>query len=252
MRKFATRTARWSVLAVAFGIVPAVANAGAINISDPALRVQASSSLGSAEFLVPVSSLQEFPAGSGSYRFFQLTPIQMTDTNTGNLIATLTQGVIFLDPSPTPARIGLNFTMVSGDATTQIVLRSALMDSLAATPATGEGSAGLTLTDLGQNGASLVGNGPTGGAYLAQYNGLTPIGATFLEGMNALGTSGTMVDSVSRPLAAIPGQVDDMSAQFGFTMTGNDQVSGTSTYRITPEPASLALFALAAAALRRR
>lgn len=247
MRKMICGKSVWSCAALA---VASAAPAFAGTISDPAFTVQATSSLGSAVFSVPAAMLEEFPPASGNFRFIQNTPVALMDN--GNLIATLDQGVVFYDPSPIPSSIGMNFTITSGDATTSIIVSSAMLDSLAASSASGEASAGMTLTDLGSNGAELTGNGPAGGAYLAQYNGQAPGGTTFLEGITSLSTTGTMVDSVNMPMSPIGGMVADMSAQFAFTMSGSDQVSGTSSYRIIPEPSSLALMGVALLLRRRR
>lgn len=233
--------------AIAACALSSLASADAV-INDPVFTVTATSSLGSASFSVNSSSLQEFPAGSGRFRFLQLTPVALQDGP--NLIGTLTQGTLFLNPDP---QIGLGFAVQAGAADTVFSITSSTLSFVGITNPIVEASAAITTTDIGNNNASLVGINPGGGAYLAQYNGSVPAGITYLNGIPSVGGFG----SNSAPINAGPDVLVgttavDMSARFSFSLTAGDLASGTSNFLITPEPASLALLALSALVLRRR
>jgi hypothetical protein len=217
-------------------------------ISDPALVITATSSLGTADFTVPVGALDEFMPGQ--FRFLQLLPLALIDGNNGNTIATLGQATLVLNPN---SQISMGFSLTSGDADTQISISSAVLSfAPGIDSAIGSATAAMTLTDVQGNGASFTGTGPGGSSYSAHYNGAAPGGSIFASGIAGLSTGGSDDDNfgvLNLPIGSI---VDNMSAQYSFTMSANDLVSGTSTYTVTPEPSSLALMALAALAARRR
>lgn len=233
-----------SMLALAGSVIAAPVG----TISDPAMVITASSSLGTASFSVPVGSLDEFLPGQ--FRFLQLVPVPLVDGNNGNTIATLGQATLFLRPDP---QIGMGFSLTSGDAETQITISSAMLSFAPGIgSAVGSASAAITLTDVQGNGATLTGTGPGASAYSAHYNGAAPGGTVFASGLPGLSTGGSDDDNFDALNLAIGPIVDNMSAQYSFSMSANDQASGTSTYTVTPEPSSLALLALAALAARRR
>jgi uncharacterized protein (TIGR03382 family) len=148
---------------------------------------------------------------------------------------------------------------MAGAMDTEFTITSALLSfGTPIDPASGRATAAVTVTDLLGNGAQLTGLGPGGGAYVAGYNGLVPGGSTFAELIPSLAApafSSNAVDSDfpgGGAFAAIAGGVNDMSAQFNFTLSANDLASGTSNFEIIPAPATMALLGVGALLGRRR
>jgi hypothetical protein len=162
-------------------------------------------------------------------------------------------------------QVDLSFAVQSGPSDTVFFIASALLDYGGGARTTRAG-ASFTLTDFDGGSATLTGIGDTGGGYLAQYNGWAgdpfggPQGTTFAEGiysMNA-GFFETVTEDFNYPesgWAYIGEPVIDMSSLVSFTLSAQDLASGTSTYVLVPEPASLLLLAfggVAAFGRRRR
>jgi hypothetical protein len=158
--------------------------------------------------------------------------------------------------------VNLSFSVQAGAANTAFHIGSALLSDFdPITDAIGYAHASYTLTDFDANSAALTGVGDTGGAYLAQYNGWAgdpfggPQGTTFAEGIFSMsaGFLETVTEDFDHPesgYVAIEDTVYDMSSLVSFTLTARDLASGTSSYVIVPEPATLALLGLGVMALR--
>lgn len=152
-------------------------------------------------------------------------------------------------------QVNLGFTLVAGNAaTTTFLVQSALLSFSPLANPLGQTSGTLTVTDsFGFNGATMSKVGGSNGQYRSEYNGFVPGGTAFAELINSVsagaGGSNSVTDSFANSIA---GSVSDMSAQVQFTLTRRDTASGTTDYRITPEPTTVALLGLAVLALRRR
>ncbi len=185
--------------------------------------------------------------------------VEVLGDTTGKVLATLnpdggTWGYsYFSDPQVT-----LNFAVQAGGANTTVMIGSALLTFPAIANAQAQASAAFSLTDTTGNGATLTGLAPGGGAYLADYNGYVPGGAHFasvISGMTVVNPFGTANSSANVPNSGYTaiGAASDMSSMVHFQLSPFDLASGTSTFVIVPEPASLALLSLGAFfALRRR
>lgn len=173
----------------------------------------------------------------------------------GDVIATLTSARVMYQADP---QVGIIFDVLAGATDTQFTISSGLLSFAGISGATGVASAGLTVTDAGQDdGALATGNGGSGGsAYQANYNGLAPAGTLFAEFIPSVAVStpgGSNSGSGSTGgFIAIPGTVSSMSAQYSFLLSADDSASGTSNFVIIPEPASLGLLLAGALALIRR
>lgn len=222
--------------------------------SDIVFSVTATNAGGSGTFEVPADDLIFDPA-TGGYRWAQQTPVPIFDEVTRGIVATLVTGNLFIQTDP---QINLGFSVQAGDSDTEFTITSALLSFPTISNAEGRASAGLTATDVTGDGATLTGTGPGGGAYLAQYNGFVPGGATFSELVPSVVAPqfGSWSEFENDPngggFRAIADPVSDMSAQLNFTLSQNDLASGTTNFIIVPEPASLMLIAIGALALRRR
>lgn len=240
---------RFFVPALSVGALMLVSTASA-DLSNVVFRIEATNSLG--------SGVYEVTADQGSWDGDTYTwgggNVDIMDEG-GNVIATLMHAQVNAVADP---QVGILFDVVAGATDTQFTISSGELSFPAITNATGVASAGLTVTDAGQdNGAIATGNGGSGGsAYQANYNGLAPAGTLFAEFIPSVivstpGGSSTGSGSTGG-FIAIPGTVTSMSAQYSFMLSALDSASGTSNFVIVPEPASVALLALGALALIRR
>jgi len=183
-------------------------------------------------------------------------------SNPGVVIGTLKELALSYDADPA---INLHFSVVAGGSTTTFTITSALQavnPPIPAAVARGRATSAFSVTDgpLG-GGATLAGLEPGGGAYIAQYNGFVPGGATFasqIQQITFIPPDRSRSDSVNDPDAdpthyrAVGATVNDISAEIKFTLTPRDLASGSTTYEIMPEPAGLMLLAAGAAGLRWR
>lgn len=173
-----------------------------------------------------------------------------------------TGSVYYADPI-----VNLNFSVQAGATSTVFRIASALLTfpTIPAPLAKGSASAAFSVTDVNGNGATLTGIGdPFGaqGGYLAQYNGLAgnlpfPAGTTFAElhnSVTALPFSTRTVSTNVPPagLQNIGTALNDMSSLVSFTLSARDLASGTTSFFVIPEPASLALLAAGGLLLARR
>ncbi len=175
----------------------------------------------------------------------------------GTILGTLSQFDVMIREDP---EVNLNFAVQSGSSATHFHIASELFTFAPITNPIGTASAAMTVSDQDGTGAQLLGAGPNGGAYLAQYNGWAgdpingPSGTTFHEGIVEIDADPFLSadDSTNQDWTAIGETVESMSALISFDLTANDLASGTSHFEIVPEPASIGLLALGAFALLRR
>ncbi len=258
-------------LAVA-GMLLAVAAAQAGTISNVIFRVEASNAQGwgYAEF---TSDQLVYNSGTNSYGWSTIaTDIFKNGDPFEDTIAMLNSATLTLVSSPAAGsayRINLGFNVGSGLSDTRFTIwspkigfNSTIPPSMLQAPAGGgRATASIGVTDVNGNGATLEGYGPVGiGAYVAQYNGF-PVGTKFIDLCNYVhaNAGGGGSESQTYPTGAgnenIAVAVSDMSAVLDFTLTYGDTGSGTTTYKIVPEPAAtflLVLAGLAALTARRR
>jgi MYXO-CTERM domain-containing protein len=230
-----------------------LANVASATITNWAFRITATNTEGTASYEIPLSALSFVPA-LNRWVFSQPTSVDL-ESDSGDFIARLDQATGFYVDDP---QINVGWAVSAGDSLTTFVIESGLLSFTPFGDAVGRASAAYTVTDADfSDVAELVGTGPGGRAYLAQYNGFAPGGTTFsalIAGVSAP-PGGSFSVSENDPITgdrAIAGIVSDMSVRMQFTLTGGDTASATTNYRITPEPTSLALLALGLLALRRR
>jgi hypothetical protein len=207
-------------------------------------------------FLIDVESALGSESWSIASADVDFDPLTNTWSWTGTEIqlgqvATLNQANLVIVGDP---QIALGFALTAGAADTTVTITSAVLSFDPLVNPDGAASAGVTLTESGGDPtASLVGlAGDVGSAYAAYYN--VPPGTVFAEFVAGLTTDTTISASGNTGgWVSIADTVGNMQAQFSFTLTAQDQVSGTSNFLIVPEPAGLALLALGGvAALARR
>jgi hypothetical protein len=241
-------------IAVCVAAVTLLVGAPAIaDISDIVFEIQATNAQGTATFQVPLT------AGSGNSDYYSWSSNQTIELRDGQeLIGSLASGRVdvFSDPA-----ISLNFSMQAGTTPTTFTVKSALLSFPTVTGASGRASAGINLTDFDGDGASLTALAPLTGAYLANYNGFVPGGATFanmiaqisVDGINnpfGTSTGGGMQPAVGYMPIGAP--VSNISTQISFMVSANDLASGTSVFEVIPEPTSVLLLAAGLVLVARR
>lgn len=157
-------------------------------------------------------------------------------------VAMLNQANLVIVGDP---QIALGFAVTAGGADTTVTITSAVLSFDPLVNPDGAASAGVTLTETGGDPtASLVGlTGDVGSAYAAYYN--VPPGTVFAEFVSGLATDTTISDDGNTGgWVPIVDTVSNMQAQFSFTLSAEDQASGTSNFLIIPEPTNLVLLAL--------
>ncbi len=255
-------------LLIALGLAVGMAGwATAGTVSNSVFRIEASNADGSgflefyANELVYNSSTNAWDWNKGYTEIL---------SGAGDTIAELDSATmsLMIDPTPDkPYRINLGFAVHAGGSETQFSIRSGLItfsttldpNMLQSPTGGGRATASLGITDENGNGATLLAVGQTGiGAYRAHYNGWYSGGTAFstLVNMVSAGPGGSGSGGQSYPSGSgyqsINVAVSDMSAGLGFTLTAQDSASGTTSYRILPEPAGLSLVALGLLLVRRR
>jgi len=189
------------------------------------------------------------PSGSWSWSL----PMPIEAYSGGLLLGTIDALTLTVDGDPgvslafavTAGPGGLNFTWSGGPVAVPTY-----------TNPIAYASAGITLTDLDSNGASLIGLYPGSKAYEAVYN--TTVGWAYLLDNLTAGVDETAVRSGRQPASGrqtIFDTLTSIQSQFKFSLSANDQASGTSRFDVQPipEPASaLLLLSGLAVFLRRR
>ncbi len=230
----------------------------ATTLSDVTFQIRASNDMGSGTWELRINPEDL----NGDYDWALPSPVNIM-SSTGEKLGTLTEASLFYaDPDgvdgPASQQVTLGFAVQAGALDTDFSIDSAFVQFAPIANASGRASASITATDVLGGGAVLTGSGPGGGAYLAQYNGFVPGGATFAEGIQSViapingSNSGSLNEPNGGGFQAIGGSVANMSAQLNFNLTAFDIASGTSNYEIVPEPASLGLLLIGAATMFRR
>ncbi len=172
------------------------------------------------------------------------------------VLGTISQASLSILADP---QVNLAFSVQAGEQPeTQFMLTTGLLAFIPIAEASARADAAFTVLDFFGEGTVLTGDGPTGGAYLAQYNGVVPTGTTFaerIEEIAVLPPDTLAVDSFiyPDPSGYLPiGYAESMSAQVAFTLTSFGFASGSSNFEIIPEPTALCLLVLGALSLRRR
>ncbi len=145
--------------------------------------------------------------------------------------------------------VNLNFDVFAGGANTAFGIGSGPLNFAQFSSAQGIASASVGVTDILGGGATLAPNAP--GMYRAFYNGGTTFSDLLTSSLVA-GQFSSAQDDDSFGYAAIGGSVDEIAAEWAFTLTAFDSAAGTSTFSVVPAPGSAMLLAFAGIAVTRR
>jgi hypothetical protein len=230
-----------------------VAQAG---YTDPGLVFTATNAQGVGS--VTISLAQGAPLPNGGWQWVLVGP-PIPIMSGLNTLGTITQASITMIDSG--GLVASSFAVTSGNSATNFMIGSGLVFFPTQINPSARASAGLTVTDNTGNGASVTGNRPGGSVYSSHYNGLAPGGTTFsnliagpLVEPAAFGSESTNQSFPAAPGAftTVVGSVSNLSTIWDFTVTANDQASGTSVFVLTPAPGSVALLGLGGLVLGRR
>ena len=247
---------------VAAAMTASALTAGA-QVTDPLITISASSSLGSGSASFSSGDMGAIVQPNGGIVFILFSPLTIVDQNNNNIIGRVTQLTVVnnADSTDTPgvsdALSSIGFTVFAGDADTTFNMTASFINTGAVANAALRATASVNVTDNTGDGATLAGLGAGGTFFNAAYNGGTTF-ADVVTGPLVVGPIDSTSSSEDVPAGAgvfapIGLALNNMQAQFNFSLTAGDSAGGTSGYFSIPSPASAALFGLAGvAAIRRR
>jgi hypothetical protein len=149
--------------------------------------------------------------------------------------------------------IGLEFYIVAGSSATIFTVTATTVTFDPILNPEAYASAGITLTDRNQDGASITGL-YSGKAYQALYNGAS-VYANLVSSFTA-GVRKTVTLSENRPLTGDTEIITDtlfsIDSSFHFMLSARDSAAGTSYFEVVPEPTTICLLAIGSLTLIRR
>jgi hypothetical protein len=158
----------------------------------------------------------------------------------GNCIATICQADSAIEPDPV---VNLHFDVQAGSSDTTFTIRSAVVSFPALTNPEGVASSSLTLNDIDGNGATLTGLESGGNVYKTIYNG--SVSCTCLNSSYSVTNPyDGQVESNRDPISGMsimPDTITSIQSEYQFTLSANDQASGTGTFDVQPVPEPLTL-----------
>lgn len=143
--------------------------------------------------------------------------------------------VLGLDGDP---GVSLAFAVTAGVLDTNFTITSGTVDFASMTNPLAYASAAVTLTDTDSDGASLTGLYAGNKAYEAHYNAGPTVWAQILDPLSA-GADMSVAGSDRRPASGrevITDSLTSIQSEFNFTLSANDQASGTSRFDVQPAP----------------
>jgi len=242
MRKLATRSMAKAMLVLfaALGasipmILPADATADPITMVLITAEISGGGESSTYFWSFPAPST---PSGTWSWTMSQ--PFQAY--NGGTLLGSIDALSMTANGDP---GVSASFAVTAGSSPTNFTVNSGLVSFGAIVNPLAFASAGITLTDMDSDGATLTGLYTGANAYKATYNGSVDW-AFLLPGLIA-GADNTAVLNGRQPGSGrlpISATLTSIQSQFYFTLTANDQASGSSRFDVqapVPEPATLLL-----------
>ncbi len=175
-------------------------------------------------------------------------------SDNGLMLATLSNASLIVIADPI---ISMNFNVQASNQNTIFSVTSGLLSFPEISSPIGRASAGVTVTDLNGDGATLS---PDGGyMYASQYNGDYPNGTPFADLLSSPVTAGAFQSGSGSDeypgggnFANIGEPIVSMSAAWTFTLSAFDVASGTSTFVVVPTPAGFGLLGMAGLVVLRR
>ena len=181
--------------------------------------------------------------------WMQSNPMELNDGN--GVLAEIQQLSCGVKANPT---VTLGFAVTAGSSDTVFTISSDIVSfsSLVNPEAYATTDIGITESDFDT--ATLTGAYGSGKAYRAMYNMGPTVWADLVDGIYAGSFDSNSVTG-RRPGSGteiIGDTLTSIRSQFHFTLSDNDQASGSSTFDVIPEPATIALLGLGGMVLRKR
>jgi hypothetical protein len=198
---------------------------------------------------IPLSDLNNEVLTNGMATWMLPNAITFKDSE-GNDLGLITNLTVQLDRDPL---VSLGFAVQNLSSSSAHFSFTSSVQTVSLLNPQGYATAGITLTDTNLNGGSLTGTYPGAKAYRAFYNGNTDF-ANLVSSFTVPATDST-TNSERGPVSGmttISGTVTSIASSFDFDLSPQDLASGTSTFYLTPEPATLSLLALGGLAVLRR
>lgn len=214
-------------------------------ITDPVLDITATSSLGTATFRIQ----EGMGTWSGdTWSMLSTEAIELYDSSSGQLVGTVRDLYVEFIEDP---QVTVNFTAISGPVTTTFSFSSGVLSFSNIDNSLALATAGVTVTDNDSDGATFTGL-YGGDGYQATYNDSVIFDTLIASFSVPADDSATRNERSPGSGSTLIGTTFNMKADWNFDLSANDQVGGTSLFRIVPAPGSIALFGLAGLVARRR
>jgi hypothetical protein len=222
------KTKRLMILAMVLAavlILPVGAKAGVVNFS---ITVSADNGVSQVDQTFNGSGYTD---ADGTFVWTLGAPMALLDGSIDSLKVTVNS-----DPE-----VGVYFGFKSNSSTQVWSISDAFTFAPLVNP-TAYASAGVTLTDMGAPGATITGLFDGGKTFQATYNG-SSVFANLVNGFSING--GTLTASEDTPTQVINDTLTSIGSEFRFKLSAGDAASGTSTFDVVPEPATMAILVLA-------
>ena len=172
----------------------------------------------------------------------------------GNLIAKINELDSTFDSDPV---VTLHFSVEALSSDTTFTISSAVVSFSPTTGPLSVVSSSLTLTDADGDGAALTGLESGGNAYRAIYNGGVSW-ACLNSSYSFTDSFDSQTENIRNPaggFTVIPDTLSSIQSEYSFTLSANDEASGSSTFNVqpvggtVPEPLTMIAVSMGIAAL---
>lgn len=247
-----------AILVAAVSMFPATSGIAATISSDFLVRVDVSQDVDgwgtqTGQYLVSI------PAGTpitGNYYSWSL-PSSQEIVSQDNLVLMRLDSLtvrFYADASPLyQPGVSLGFGGELGEYGAHVTITSGTVSFNPYSSPEGFATCGVTLTDNNSDEGTMMPFPPAPKIYQAKFNSPAVVWANLLGTVTAPLDDSSGQQSDRRPgtgFEAIGSPVSSMSSQYDFLATPLDGISGTSSFRIVPEPATLALLAFGGLSMR--